>query len=61
MKRAQGEEVEVELVETSKKVLVSRDDMQKMNLGDVGVGVGCGGGMGGDGVGRSWGNVGVGV
>ena len=31
MKRAQGEEVEVELVETSKKILVSRDDMQKMN------------------------------
>merc|ERR1719466_394566 len=31
MKRAQGEEVEVEIVETSKKVLVSRDDMQKMN------------------------------
>merc|ERR1719513_156403 len=31
MKRTQGEEVEVELVETSKKVLVSRDDMQKMN------------------------------
>merc|ERR1719228_1641298 len=31
MKRAQGEEVEVELVETSKKVLVSKDDMQKMN------------------------------
>merc|ERR1719193_1579719 len=31
MKRTQGEEVEVEIVETSKKVLVSRDDMQKMN------------------------------
>merc|ERR1719187_2927262 len=31
MKRAQGEEVEVEIVETSKKVLVSKDDMQKMN------------------------------
>ena len=31
MKRAQGEEVEVELVETSKKILVSKDDMQKMN------------------------------
>merc|ERR1719392_591857 len=31
MKRNQGEEVEVEIVETSKKVLVSKDDMQKMN------------------------------
>merc|ERR1719422_2365586 len=31
MKRTQGEEVEVEIQETSKKVLVSRDDMQKMN------------------------------
>merc|ERR1719244_478457 len=31
MKKTQGEEVEVEIVETSKKVLVSRDDMQKMN------------------------------
>merc|ERR550534_1051 len=31
MKRTQGEEVEVEIVETSKKVLVSKDDMQKMN------------------------------
>lgn len=31
VKRAQGEEVEVELVENSKKILVSRDDMQKMN------------------------------
>merc|ERR1719370_2140393 len=31
MKKARGEEVEVEIVETSKKVLVSRDDMQKMN------------------------------
>merc|ERR1719357_2064800 len=30
-KKTQGEEVEVEIVETSKKVLVSRDDMQKMN------------------------------
>jgi len=31
MKRTQGEEVEVELVETGKKKLVSKDDMQKMN------------------------------
>merc|ERR1719245_2156509 len=31
MKKNQGEEVEVEIVETSKKVLVSKDDMQKMN------------------------------
>merc|ERR1719392_213947 len=31
MKRNQGEEEEVEIVETSKKVLVSKDDMQKMN------------------------------
>merc|ERR1719427_2572840 len=31
MKKAQGDDVEVELVETSKKVLVSKDDMQKMN------------------------------
>merc|ERR1719495_2054151 len=31
MKRTQGEEVEVEIQETSKKVLVSRDDLQKMN------------------------------
>merc|ERR1719449_435503 len=30
-KKARGEEVEVEIVETSKKVLVSKDDMQKMN------------------------------
>merc|ERR1711892_1624725 len=29
MKRAQGEEVEVELVETSKKILVSKDDKQE--------------------------------
>merc|ERR1719187_2121917 len=31
MKRTQGEEVEVELVETSKKMFVARDDLQKMN------------------------------
>merc|ERR1719211_795291 len=31
MKRTQGEEVEVELVETSKRMLVSKDDLQKMN------------------------------
>jgi len=31
MKRSQGEEVEVELIDTGKKVLVSKDDMQKMN------------------------------
>lgn len=31
IKRAQGEEVEVEIQETSKKALVSKDDMQKMN------------------------------
>merc|ERR1711915_492748 len=31
MKKTQGEEVEVELVETSKKIQVSRDDIQKMN------------------------------
>merc|ERR1719392_202753 len=31
MKKARGEEVEVEIGETSKKVLVSKDDMQKMN------------------------------
>merc|ERR1711892_188797 len=31
MKRAQGEEGEGELGETSKKILVSKDDMQKMN------------------------------
>merc|ERR1719357_2060777 len=31
MKRAQGEEVEVEIVETSKKMFVARDDLQKMN------------------------------
>merc|ERR1719412_3167063 len=31
MKQVRGEDVEVELVETSKKVLVSKDDMQKMN------------------------------
>ena len=31
MKRTQGEEVEVEIVETCKKKLVSKDDMQKMN------------------------------
>merc|ERR1719350_1510688 len=30
-KKARGEEVEVEIQETSKKILVSRDDMQKMN------------------------------
>merc|ERR1719270_351464 len=30
-KKTQGEEVEVELVETSKKIQVSRDDIQKMN------------------------------
>merc|ERR1719391_29903 len=31
MKKTQGEEVEVELIETGKKKLVSKDDMQKMN------------------------------
>merc|ERR1719147_373403 len=31
MKRNQGEEVEVEIVETSKRELVSKDDIQKMN------------------------------
>merc|ERR1719412_3419395 len=31
MKKAQGEEVEVEIQETGKRVLVSKDDMQKMN------------------------------
>merc|ERR1712142_216479 len=31
MKRNQGEDVEVEIVETSKKVLVNKDDLQKMN------------------------------
>merc|ERR1719460_1426115 len=30
-KKARGEEVEVEIQETSKKMLVSKDDMQKMN------------------------------
>merc|ERR1719495_1383799 len=29
--RTQGEEVEVEIVETGKKKLVPKDDMQKMN------------------------------
>merc|ERR1719150_2042301 len=31
MKKAQGDDVEVEIVETSKRMLVSKDDMQKMN------------------------------
>jgi myosin protein heavy chain len=31
MKRQQGEEVEVELVETGKRKMVAKDDMQKMN------------------------------
>merc|ERR1719419_559994 len=31
MKKARGEEVEVEIQETSKKIQVSRDDIQKMN------------------------------
>jgi len=31
MKRAQGEEVEVEIQDSGKKMLVNRDDMQKMN------------------------------
>merc|ERR1719208_608400 len=31
MKKARGEEVEVEIQETSKKMFVSKDDMQKMN------------------------------
>merc|ERR1719232_1551432 len=31
MKKTQGEEVEVELIETGKKKLVNKDDMQKMN------------------------------
>merc|ERR1719412_2744628 len=31
MKKAQGDDVEVELIETGKKKLVSKDDMQKMN------------------------------
>merc|ERR1719445_2751575 len=31
MKRNQGDDVEVEIVETSKRMLVSKDDMQKMN------------------------------
>merc|ERR1719436_1845301 len=31
MKKAQGDDVEVEIVETGKRMLVSKDDMQKMN------------------------------
>merc|ERR1719278_463490 len=31
MKKAQGDDVEVEIVETGKRMLVSRDDLQKMN------------------------------
>merc|ERR1719210_1175806 len=31
MKRSQGEEVEVELIDTGKRILGSKDDMQKMN------------------------------
>ena len=31
MKKNQGDDVEVEIVETSKRMLVSKDDMQKMN------------------------------
>merc|ERR1719208_377871 len=31
MKKAQGDDVEVEIVETGKRILVSKDDMQKMN------------------------------
>merc|ERR1719289_214582 len=30
-KKARGEEVEVEIQETSKKMFVPRDDLQKMN------------------------------
>ena len=31
MKKAQGDDVEVEIVETSKRMLDSKEDMQKMN------------------------------